>query len=199
MPKKIIIVRHGETDYNVEKRMQGWLDVPLNENGRMQAIASSKKLTGLHVDAVYSSDLIRARETAKYMAQIVQKEIVVITALRERDMGVFAGWCLEKDPDPVKEKLWAEFSQTFTERDLHWNKHNGESIHQMTHRIKNFMDQIHLSHQDQTIMIVTHGGTINRLLEIYDLKSANEGFRPINNASLLVLHKESTGYRLEEI
>lgn len=199
MPKKIIIVRHGETDYNKERRMQGWLDIPLNDVGIAQAIASSTKLVGVKIDAIYSSDLVRAHETAKHISSVAKIDIVATPALRERDMGIFSGWRWESEPDPEKEKLWVEFESARDNEDIHWNKHRGESMHQMTTRVKDFMDQIHKSHQDQTVVIVSHGGTINRLLEIYNFKSSKEGFRDIKNASLLVMYKETIGYRLEEI
>lgn len=199
MPQKIILIRHGETDYNKARRMQGWFDIPLNDIGRRQAEATSVKLTGTHVDVLYSSDLRRAHETAQRIARIVKKEIISSTALRERDMGIFAGWQWEAEHDPTKDALWKEFETARDHEDLDWNKHQGESMRQMTKRISTFMQHLHTVHQGQTVVIVTHGGTINRILEHYQLKSASEGFRDVGNASLLVLHKETVSYRLEEL
>lgn len=198
MPQRIYIVRHGETDYNKARRMQGWLDIPLNEIGRSQAEATSVKLAGTHVDALYSSDLRRAHETAQRIARVVKKEIIPSFSLRERDMGIFSGWQWEAEHDPAKDALWKEFETARDQEDLDWNKHQGESMRQMTERISTFMQHLHTVHTDQTVVIVTHGGTINRILEHYRLKSASEGFRSVGNASLHVLHKEITSYRLEE-
>ncbi len=199
MPQKIIIVRHGETDYNVERRMQGWLDIPLNENGKAQAKASSSKLVGIQIDAIYSSDLIRAHETAKHISQVTGTQINITQALRERDMGIFSGWRWESEPDAEKESLWTEFESARDNEDVHWNKHRGESMHQMNKRIQDFMQRVHDTHKDQVVALITHGGTINSLLELYNLKEAKEGFRMIGNASILVLHKEESNYRLEEL
>lgn len=199
MPKKIIIIRHGETNYNAERRIQGWLDIPLNENGKSQAKDSSTKLIGVQIDAIYSSDLTRAHETAKHVSEAVGTQINITQALRERNMGIFSGWSWESEPDQEKESLWTEFESARDNEDVHWNKHRGESMHQMNKRIHDFMQQVHTTHKDQVVVLVTHGGTINSLLELYKLKAAKEGFRMIGNASLLVLHKEVTGYRLEEI
>lgn len=199
MPQKIIIVRHGETDYNKEQRMQGWLDIPLNKIGRSQAKSTAAKLRNTPVDALYSSDLRRAHETAERIAHIVKKEIVPSAALRERDMGIFAGWQWEFEHDPVKDQLWSEFIEARSNEDLDWNKHRGESMRQMTQRITQFMQHLHSVHTNQTVVIVTHGGTINRILEHYQIKSASEGFRMITNASILILHKQLTSYLLEEL
>lgn len=199
MPQKIILVRHGETDYNKERRMQGWLDVPLNQNGQSQAEAASAKLVNIKVDALYSSDLRRAHQTAHHLARVIKQEIIPVPSLRERDMGIFAGWQWETEHDPVKDQLWAEFQTARDQEDLDWNKHLGESIRQMTDRIESFMQNIHLTHKDQTVALVTHGGTINRILEQYQIKSPSDGFRMITNASILVLHKRNTAYELEEL
>ncbi len=199
MPQKIIIVRHGETDYNLERRMQGWLDIPLNKTGRDQAKIAATKLRGIKFDAIYSSDLIRAHETAKIISKTVKQSIIISPALRERDMGIFAGWAWESEHDPIKDSLWIEFESARDQDNLDWNKHSGESMRQMSERISVFMESLHSSHKDQIIVIVTHGGTINRILEKYQIKSTKEGFRMIKNASLLILHKETTAYRLEEL
>lgn len=199
MPQKIILIRHGETDYNKARRMQGWLDIPLNAVGRSQAEATSFKLKGTSVDALYSSDLRRAHETAQHISRVIKQVIIPAPALRERDMGIFAGWQWEAEHDPTKDALWKEFETARDHEDLDWNKHQGESMRQMTARISTFMQHLHTVHQGQTVVIVTHGGTINRILEHYQLKSASEGFRDVGNASLLVLHKETMSYRLEEL
>lgn len=199
MPQKIYIVRHGETDYNAERRMQGWLDIPLNKTGRDQAKLAAAKLRGIKFDAVYSSDLIRAHETATIIAKTLRRKVSTTDALRERDMGIFAGWSWEVERDPIKDSLWKEFESARDNDDLNWKGHQGESMKEMSHRISEFMQNIHVVHSQQSILVVTHGGTINRILELYQLKSAGEGFRMISNASVLVLTKQSTTYSLEEL
>lgn len=199
MPSKIIIVRHGETDYNKSRRIQGWLDIPLNDLGHSQAKTAADLLKNHHVDAIYSSDLTRAHETAKHLAEALDMEIKLSPALRERDMGVFTGWAFESEPDPIKEQLWIEFEQARDSHQLEWNKHQGESIGDMADRIAKFFDDLQHHHQEQTVLVVTHGGAINRILEHFGLKDTGEGFRPVKNASILILHKETTTYRLEEL
>jgi probable phosphoglycerate mutase len=121
MPQKIYLIRHGETDYNASRRMQGWLDIPLNEVGREQANLSASKLVGVSIDHIYSSDLRRAYETAQHISRVVKKDIITTTQLRERDMGIFSGWRWEHERDKLKDELWKEFEHSRDSEDLHWN------------------------------------------------------------------------------
>lgn len=199
MPAKIYLIRHGETDYNRERRMQGWLDIPLNEVGHTQAREAARKLQGHQLHALYSSDLRRAQETAQHLSSVVGLSINLTPALRERDMGIFAGWAWEKERDEEKDRIWAEFEAARDLADPTWNKHQGESIGQMTTRIVNFFQEVRKLHAGRSVAMVTHGGTVNRFLEHLELKHPQEGFRSIRNASVLVLHKQDTRYILEEL
>ncbi|MBP9702925.1 histidine phosphatase family protein [Candidatus Woesebacteria bacterium] len=199
MPKKIYIIRHGETDYNVERRMQGWLDIPLNETGHKQAKDAANKLVGHELHALYSSDLVRAKETATYVAKTLSIEIKHTKALRETDMGIFAGWAWEKEPDETKDKLWTEFEHARDNHILDWNAHQGESIGQMLERVTGFLSELPTLHPDQSVGIVSHGGTINRILEFYGLKESAEGFRMVGNGSIFVLTKNGNSYTIETL
>lgn len=198
MPARILLIRHGETDYNKEPRIQGWLDIPLNENGHKQAYATSQILATHRIDALYSSDLKRARETAKPIAEVHRLEIRYSEKLRERDMGIFAGWSWEKEKDDEKSSLWEEFESARDNNDLHWDKHKGESLHQMSLRIQEFFDYLHTEHKDQHVALVTHGGTINRIFEYLEIKKAVEGYRPIGNGAVHIVVKKTSGYTLIE-
>ena len=199
MPQKIIIIRHGETDYNRERRIQGWIDVPLNAVGHAQAKQVAQLITKHKVDALYSSDLERAHQTARHIAAVVGVEVKLAPELRERDMGIFAGWAWEIEPDEVKEKLWVEFESARDSGVRAWKKHKGESIGDMADRIAKFVKVVHAQHANQNVAIVTHGGAINRILEHYGIKDVKEGYRTLTNASLTILTKKGGGYILEEL
>lgn len=199
MPKKIYLIRHGETDFNQERRMQGWLDIPLNEIGHSQALSVAEKLKTHPIHALYSSDLARAHETAKPISAVLNLSITLTPALRERDMGIFAGWAWEKERDEVKDKIWSEFEAARDLADPTWKKHGGESVGEMTERIVAFLTTLKITHAEQSVGLVTHGGTVNRILEYFEIKKPSEGFRMIRNASVLILHKRQTTYELEEI
>lgn len=197
MPQKIYLIRHGETEYNKTRRLQGWLDIPLNDVGHQQAKEAAQKLVNHHFDVLYSSDLLRAHETATHISKVTKQKINQSFSLRETDMGIFAGWAWESEPDPVKEQLWQEFEHARDNRVLDWHGHDGESIGEMVKRISNFLSELSANHKGQHVGIVTHGGTINQILEYYQLKSSLEGFRMIGNGSVLVLTKQTSSYSLE--
>src|SRR5580698_2711061 len=91
-PRLVFLARHGETDWNVAGRWQGHTDVPLNANGRAQALSVAEALRGAGLSGVVSSDLSRARETAKIVGESLGVEVAYLDAdLRERTFGVFEG------------------------------------------------------------------------------------------------------------
>ncbi len=199
MANKIYLIRHGETDYNRQRRMQGWLDIPLNENGHTQAKLAAAKLVGHKIHALYSSDLTRAHQTATYVAKTLSIEITKTTALRETDMGIFAGWAWETEPDEQKEKLWKEFEYARDNHVLDWKSHQGESIGEMLTRVNDFLTELPQKHNNQSVGLVTHGGTINRILEYYNLKESLEGFRMVGNGSIFILSKQQNSYIIENL
>ena len=89
MSTKLCIVRHGETAWNAEHRVQGQLDIPLNEIGLRQAQAVGLALGQERFDAIYSSDLVRARQTAAPIADLLSMNLLIEQSLRERHYGIF--------------------------------------------------------------------------------------------------------------
>ena len=88
MPKKIILIRHGETEYNRQKKWQGWSDIPLNKAGRKQAQLLAHRLKHEVIDVLYTSDLKRAVETAHAIAKSVNLQLIKTKKLRERNIGI---------------------------------------------------------------------------------------------------------------
>ena len=97
---RLYIARHGETDWNVQHKLQGMTDIPLNENGRRQAAALAESLKGVHLDAIYSSTLSRSRDTARTVAG-TSMTVKSLDGLRERNYGHFQGGS-DADPEYVK-------------------------------------------------------------------------------------------------
>jgi len=196
MPKKIIIVRHGETEYNVEKRLQGWLDVPLNKNGLLQARKVAERLMHEVVTAIYSSDQKRALATAKHISKKLGVKPHKRKALREDRMGVLEGWQWE-DQDELKQRIWEQRSLAHKSGDHDWRIEGGESYKEFVTRVKKFLRKIEKIHPEDTIMLVSHGGTINRILEIYGLKKITDEYIGYKNTSVTILRKSPKGYELE--
>jgi 2,3-bisphosphoglycerate-dependent phosphoglycerate mutase len=148
---RIYLARHGQTDWNLQKRLQGFKDVPLNATGKKQAEELKQKLEGIPVDAIYSSALQRSRETA----QIVAGNGVVISLpeLNEQFLGKFEGAYLDgRDP-----KMEAEYDKRSA--DPNDTLDGGESNNQHYARVKAGLEKILKEHPQGTILIVGHGGT----------------------------------------
>jgi probable phosphoglycerate mutase len=149
----ILLARHGETDWNSERRWQGHDDQPLNEAGRTQARELAESLAGRRVDAVYSSDLSRAHETARIVADRLGLPVGVDVGLREVDVGDWAGRVHSEieEIDPEGYKRWRDGGKG-------WN--GGESYEQMGERVVATVLRIATSHPGGTLLVVTHGGSI---------------------------------------
>ena len=147
---ELLLVRHGETDWNAERRWQGHADVPLNDAGRVQAGRSPRSLPSAQIDVIYSSDLARARETAEIAARRLRLEVVVDSSLREIDVGSRQGrtW-LEIDDGPA------------------WD---GESPSAHAERVVTALTRIAATHAGR-VLVVTHGGSIRRVHEHLELES----------------------------
>jgi broad specificity phosphatase PhoE len=150
---EFLLVRHGETDWNREQRFQGHADQPLNELGREQARALADELAGEQVDAVYSSDLRRAHETAEIVAERLGVPVVTDPALREIDVGEWQGltW-------PEIEARYPEGVRDWHEKGYGWTE--GETYEQLGERVVGRLRELAAAHPDQTLVVVAHGGTV---------------------------------------
>lgn len=153
---RICIIRHGETDWNVEKRIQGHTDVPLNANGRAQALAMAFNAAHQRFQAIYSSDLARTVDTAKPLAQREDQDVKLLPQLRERHYGVFQGITAAQGAAryPV---AYAHY----VARDLEYNFETGESLHQFADRVTEGIDWLVRHHAGQTIAAVSHSGVLD--------------------------------------
>ena len=152
-------IRHGETDWNADGRVQGNADVPLSERGREQAEELATRLAGWPIGAVYSSDLQRALDTARPLADRLGLEPVVDPILRERNFGAFEG-LLDSE---VEARL--DDSATFW-RDPDTRPDDGESRREVWNRVVGFLDALLENPPADEIAIVSHGGPI-RLAAAY--------------------------------
>ena len=157
MTTRILLVRHGETDWNRDRRVQGHTDIPLNDEGRRQARALAAELDGEIVDTTYSSDLLRARETAEILCVERGTQLVTLAALREKHFGTWEGLTdtevLERFPDA-------------RERSIGWG--DAESTEEMSTRVLEAVRRIAADHDGQRVLVVTHGGPMRAILRHCD-------------------------------
>ncbi len=190
MPQKLILIRHGHTAHNKKKILQGWLDTELDEIGINQAKKVAERLTSFKIDAIYTSDLKRAKRTAQEIAQKLGKRVTSTPHLRETNLGIFQGQPWKNLPSHLKE-LWDRHIQAFKNEDLYWKEHQGESLAEIYHRLTQLLDHLKTKHSNQQVLLVTHGGTINHFLNFLGLKNPQDPFISFHNTSLTILEKTS--------
>lgn len=152
----ILLIRHGETDWNREKRLQGYIDIGLNSIGIEQANLLAKVLANESIHAAYASDLSRAFDTAKTIANHHQLEVQQDALLRERCYGEIQGKTYKEI-----ELTHPENYQAWVTRDANFQPKDGESLQQFYDRVVLGVKQIAKRHLGQTILIVAHGGVLD--------------------------------------
>jgi len=146
-----LLARHGETDWNRERRVQGHTDRPLTDEGRRQAEALADEVASDPPDAVYSSDLVRAHETARIVAERLDLDVVVLPELRERNFGTWEGL--------TDDEIHARFPQA---QDGPWG--DAESREELLERVREAVARIAAAHPDGRVLVITHGGPVRALL-----------------------------------
>ena len=173
----ILLVRHGETDWNAERRVQGTTDRPLNDTGRAQARALADRLAEVPLAAVYSSDLSRALETARAVADTRDLRVTPDPRLRERDFGTWEGMTdleiLERFPE-ASTGPWGD-AETRSELEL---------------RVLAALRRISERHTGETVLVVTHGGPLRAMLA----HVSGDGSGPIANCHVVELAFRDDGF-----
>jgi phosphoserine phosphatase len=157
----IYIVRHGQTKWNLEGRLQGRLDSPLTEDGVEQAQQLAKRLRNITFNSIYSSSSNRAFSTALHLRKNRETEVIKSDNLMEMDFAIWEG------------RKWSEIQDLFPEELLLMNEHperfeaketKGETFHDMQSRLASFIDKILKQHAGQNILLVSHSITIKVLI-----------------------------------
>jgi len=152
----VLLIRHGETAWNAEHRIQGLLDVPLSATGVWQAARLADRLAGEPIDAVIASDLARAWLTAQPLAQRLGLEPLPEPRMRERNFGSFQGHTV----DEIAQR-WPDDFHAWRARDPAWAMPGGESGHEFIARVLAALHDVAQAHAERTIAVVTHGGVLD--------------------------------------
>ena len=156
---RIIAIRHGETAWNVDTRIQGQLDIPLNEKGRWQAERLGRALaTSESVSAIYCSDLLRAWDTAQSIAESMGLPSISAPGLRERGFGSFEGKTFVE-----LEAAWPAETARWRQRDPDWAPPGGENLKDFRIRVLDTTNELAAKHEGEQIVLVTHGGVLDVL------------------------------------
>ena len=156
---KLLLARHGDTEFNRARRFQGHGDIELNAAGLSKAKRLRDRLVAEGIDAIYSSDLRRAVVTAQIIASRHQLEVVTCAELREIDFGKFEGLVVEEASQlyPKVAKLWVRGSRRLRFPD-------GESFNEFARRVSKFLGMVERHTLEQTILVVAHSGPLRLLM-----------------------------------
>ena len=156
MTLEIVLVRHGETEWNHQRRIQGQIDIPLNDVGLRQARAVANRLARRRVAAVYTSDLKRASQTADAIAIACGLPAQADRRLRERHYGRFEGGYYDE-----LQRTSPALHQRLLSRDLSFDLHGGESIPVLHARVSEVLLELAGRHREGPIVVVAHGGVLD--------------------------------------
>lgn len=183
------LVRHGTTQYNLENRFQGHLDIPLSNQGIEQAKKLADYLKDKKIDAIYTSDLKRAVQTAEYIAAAKSMKYRLLPSLREVDVGELEGlrWHEVKKeyPDWVKKQHVHDYP-------------GGETRIEIERRVSNLWDSVVKRHKGDGVVLVTHGGIIKALIcQILGISQEDRSNFIVDNASVSTIIVADSGAKLK--
>jgi 2,3-bisphosphoglycerate-dependent phosphoglycerate mutase len=191
---ELILIRHGETDWNVQGRFQGQIDVPLNALGQRQAALTAERLARerLRFDAFYCSDLLRTRQTAEPAAARLALAAAPDAGLREQHFGILEGMSF----DEVKTRH-PELLAAWMRHDPDYALPGGESVRDFHARVVGALRALAARHAGERLAVVTHGGVLDMVYRtVHALPLVGPRTCPIPNAGLNFLRLDSGG-RLE--
>ena len=199
MNQDFYIFRHGQTDYNIEKRVQSFLDIPLNNTGFEQAQDLAKNLTDIKFDCIYSSPLARALETAKIVVGDKPIKIITEPGLRERNLGVLCGKIMNLTDAPADTPVDLTKDTVDMPAALLFNDNyapeNGESDNDFIKRVCDTMIKIAKHTNAKTIGIATHAGVIGALVRHF----TDLNFSGMPNAEYIKMRWDGESFSLPDI
>jgi probable phosphoglycerate mutase len=194
MATEITIVRHGETTWNVEKRIQGHSNSKLTENGILQAELVANALAKREFDVLISSDLERAAETAKIINTQLLLPHEYNSNLRERSFGLMEG----KTFAEIKQQLPNEYA-AYKKREIKHIIPEGESIEQLFVRVTKEIEKITRKYQNQKILIVSHGLVLEMMMyKTFNIELDKPRAFSINNSSISSFYIDNNNWFLKE-
>ncbi|MDD2885006.1 MAG: histidine phosphatase family protein [Dechloromonas sp.] len=155
-PTRLCLIRHGETEWNAERRIQGQIDIALNTTGLLQAEAAGRWLRNSGIEAIYASDLKRAWMTAQAIGRHLALQPVSTPALRERRYGIFEGLTYAE----AASRFPAGYA-AFEGRNADYDFEQGESLKAMYDRVTKQLQALVAAHPGQVLAVVVHGGVLD--------------------------------------
>ncbi len=190
---KIYALRHGQTEWNLQRRIQGHLDSELTELGEKQARALGEAFKKIKIDALYSSDLGRAVKTVTPVQEMTDLPLITKKCLRETNLGIWSG----KTGKEIEAAITNDF-EFFKKRDPDFRIPEGETLRERQHRTVSCFEELAKAHAGQIIAVMTHGGILDSLFRhVVEMPLESNHQFSISNASINVVSKNDSGWRLE--
>ncbi len=194
MATEITIIRHGETIWNAQQRIQGHRNSKLSENGIRQAGLVAKSLAKREFDVLISSDLERAAETAGIINKLLQLPLEYNKNMRERSFGIVEGMTLAE----MKEKFPREY-RSYKEREPGFKFSGGESIEQLFNRVTLEIEAIARKFENKKVLIVSHGLVLETMMyKTFNIKLNSPRVFSINNSSISSFYIDRDNWFLKE-
>jgi len=189
---RVVLVRHGETEWNRVERFRGRIDIDLNETGRRQAAAVARRLANWRIGSIYSSPLKRAWQTAEPIAAACGLEVTTLGGMEDVDYGSWAGLSAEE-----ARTQYPEAFETWVHTPLLTRFPRGESLRQVQDRAWAALDEVCSAHEGETVLLVSHV-VVNRVLVSAALGLVGDAFWRIgqDNAAINVLMALHAQYRV---
>lgn len=189
----IYLVRHGETEWNAKRIIQGHSDIPLNSKGKLQAKQLGEELKNVHFEVVFSSDLLRARDSAEIIVSGKKIKINVEKVLRERFFGRFEG-----KPLMDFKKIVGEVMLVNKEKQSELNLFDVENDEDIVTRLVPFMQEVVKKYLGKNILMMTHGGLIRAFLGYVGFKIPEYSEKPMKNAGYLIIESDGVEFKIKE-
>lgn len=180
----LILLRHGQTDWNLTRRYQGLTDIPLNTTGEEQAKKANELLKPYHIDVVYCSDLDRAKTTARLALKGIfpYDQIHFDRRMRERSFGAYEGGPYDKEFLPPEYRAGMEADPE------NFKFPEGESLNELEKRAHEFYDEIIRKHPNETVLLIAHGSFLSMFFFIIANEPVNDKKRSrLKNAEPIIL------------
>lgn len=185
----LYVARHGETKWNVLKKIQGHTDSPLTKNGVAQAKNLAVELSHLRFEAVYSSDLLRAKRTAQFVALEHQLIVETTEALRERSFGKHEG----------SGRRVLDLLEELNNKKISYETEGIETDEKITERVINFLREIAVAYPAKNVLVVTHGGILIRLLRHLGYMTYEElSLYRVGNTAWIKLESDGVDFFIKE-
>jgi glucosyl-3-phosphoglycerate phosphatase len=184
---RLVLWRHGQTAWNAERRFQGHSDISLDETGHEQARSAARYLAAMHPDAIFSSDLARAAETAAYLGELTGLPVQLDKDLRERGGGAWEG---------LTDR---EIRENYPEAYAEWIPPDGEPVSAVAERVSGVLERTAENVDGSLVVLVSHGAAINLgISQLLGLPLRTRVLGPLGNCSWSVLGKRWGNWRLLE-